>query len=247
MSFITNGKVTYGRTVKTGDYENKRVDVEIVFVVPDGANAEDAHGYLGDAGIIAFNKAHELLGLADRKAISKPQPVTLAATTQEPTTSPVATAPAPAATTRRGPKKPPVVEVSVSTKEIEDQVEANRANISASPEDRNDPAGFTDENPTTEQPQTTQEPSSAPEAGDEHATAAVEGNDPAGFGDDDWGAAPADITEADLVAACAKKQQQTGNGIAIKQVIGKYVKPPKSVKEIPQELRQKFLDELAKL
>ena len=110
------------------------------------------------------------------------------------------------------------------------------ANISANPEDRTDPAGFADE---TAPP--------VAEVADEHAAAAVEGNDPAGFDADEWaGEAPA-ITEADLVSACAKKQQQTGNGLAIKQVIYKYVKPPKSVKEIPPELRQSFLDELSKL
>ncbi len=36
MAQITGGKVSYGRTVKTGDYENKRIDVEMTFSVAEG-------------------------------------------------------------------------------------------------------------------------------------------------------------------------------------------------------------------
>lgn len=36
MAQITSGKVSYGRTVKTGDYESKRCDVELAFSVSEG-------------------------------------------------------------------------------------------------------------------------------------------------------------------------------------------------------------------
>jgi hypothetical protein len=38
MAQITGGKVSYGRTVKTGDYENKKVEVELTFSVDPGEN-----------------------------------------------------------------------------------------------------------------------------------------------------------------------------------------------------------------
>jgi hypothetical protein len=36
MAQITGGKVSYGRTVKTGDYENKKIEVELTFSVDPG-------------------------------------------------------------------------------------------------------------------------------------------------------------------------------------------------------------------
>jgi hypothetical protein len=57
---IQSGKVIYGRTVKTGDYENKRIDIELAFTVDDG---QDAEAVVGVVGQMAVKKAHELLGL----------------------------------------------------------------------------------------------------------------------------------------------------------------------------------------
>lgn len=39
---ITNGSVKYGETRKTGDFENKRADVELSFSLPDGADVDEA-------------------------------------------------------------------------------------------------------------------------------------------------------------------------------------------------------------
>jgi hypothetical protein len=60
MGQITGGKVTYGRTLKTGDYENKRVDVELAFTVEEG---EDYEAMLQAASEAAVAKAHAMLGL----------------------------------------------------------------------------------------------------------------------------------------------------------------------------------------
>lgn len=60
MSQINGGEISYGRTVKTGDYENKRCDVKVSFSVGDG---EDHGDVVALAGKIAHSKAHELLGL----------------------------------------------------------------------------------------------------------------------------------------------------------------------------------------
>lgn len=67
---------------------------------------------------------------------------------------------------------------------------------------------------------------------------------------EDWGAEadkPQLISDTDLVAALNRKAAQTKNPIAIKQLIGTYVTPPKSAKEIPQEKRAEFLAAVEKL
>jgi len=60
MSQITSGKVLYGRTVQPAQYESKRVDVEIAFVVGEG---EDYQGMLAIAANAAYGKCHEMLGI----------------------------------------------------------------------------------------------------------------------------------------------------------------------------------------
>lgn len=60
MAHISGGEVTYGRTVKTGDYENKRVDVKLTFGVDEG---EDVEAILTKVSITAVRKAHEMLGI----------------------------------------------------------------------------------------------------------------------------------------------------------------------------------------
>lgn len=67
---ITNGKVTYGRSVQPKDYETKRAEVEIAFTVAD--DGSDAQEKLDAAAQMAISKAHELLGLA------APAPATVA-------------------------------------------------------------------------------------------------------------------------------------------------------------------------
>jgi hypothetical protein len=39
---ITNGTIKYGRTIKTGDFEGKRGDVELSFNIPEGEDAHEA-------------------------------------------------------------------------------------------------------------------------------------------------------------------------------------------------------------
>ena len=68
---ITNGEVTYGRTAKTGDYENKRVDVKLSFTVEDG---QDYSELLTLAGREAHDKAHAMLGIKKAEAVTEPGP-----------------------------------------------------------------------------------------------------------------------------------------------------------------------------
>ncbi len=72
MGRITGGEVTYGRTVKTGEYENKRVDVKLSFGVDESESHETA---LGLSAASAVAKAHEMLGMAPVVSAS-PKPVT---------------------------------------------------------------------------------------------------------------------------------------------------------------------------
>lgn len=61
---ITGGKVNYGRTVKTGDFENKRTDVELSFTADDGATEATVKKFLDTVSHLAIAKVHELLALA---------------------------------------------------------------------------------------------------------------------------------------------------------------------------------------
>jgi hypothetical protein len=76
MTSIQGGKVTYGRTVKTGEYENKRADVEITFNVDEG---QDPNAALDLAASMALGKAHDILGMR-----ASPAPKTVAASTAAP-------------------------------------------------------------------------------------------------------------------------------------------------------------------
>lgn len=107
MSQITGGKVLFGRTLKTGDYENKRVDVEIAFSVGDG---ESHDAILNTAAGVAHGKAHEMLG------IKAPSPSLAAAGGTAPavppnviveTAGPAEAAAKTGAKTTRKPAKPP--------------------------------------------------------------------------------------------------------------------------------------------
>lgn len=219
MSQITNGKVSYGRTVKTGDYENKRADVEIGFNVGEG---EDESEVLSRASNLAKYKCELLLGIAKELAPAE-QPSVPVSTTH------IAAAAAPAAAnpTRRGPaKKPPVIDVVLTD---EEKAEA-AAKAKAATDAKADTASL----------------DGLEEGLTEAEVAEAAGGDVSSI-DDLLGADAQPITDQALVEAITAKNVQINNAVAIKRVIGKFVNPPKTVREIPAELRQAFLDELNKL
>ncbi len=55
---VTNGTIKYGRTIKTGDFENKRGDVELSFNVPEG---EDPHAAIEHVKGMTHSHCHSLL------------------------------------------------------------------------------------------------------------------------------------------------------------------------------------------
>lgn len=72
MSQIIGGKITFGRTVNPAQYESKKAEVEISFVVAEG---EDFHQIAQEAAAFAEAKALEMVGL-------KPIPKAAAAPTK---------------------------------------------------------------------------------------------------------------------------------------------------------------------
>ena len=68
---ITNGTIKYGHTVKTGDFENKRGDVELSFNVAEG---QDAGEVLDHVRGVAHRHLHTLLGLeGTRETVAAPK------------------------------------------------------------------------------------------------------------------------------------------------------------------------------
>lgn len=61
---ITRGKVSFGRTVQPQQYESKRADVELEFVLAEG---EDLGDTLDDVGEIAKEQVLQMVGLKSRK------------------------------------------------------------------------------------------------------------------------------------------------------------------------------------
>ena len=60
-------------------------------------------------------------------------------------------------------------------------------------------------------------------------------------------AAPQPVTDKELMDAVTKKMAEINNGPAIKAVREKYVPTPKGIRDIPQDKRRAFIEEIAKL
>lgn len=58
---ITNGTIVVGRTIKTGDYENKRFDVTLSFTIPEDSDAETAD-YISAVGELALKQMNDMIG-----------------------------------------------------------------------------------------------------------------------------------------------------------------------------------------
>ncbi len=56
---ITNGTIKYGRTIKTGDFESKRGDVELSFNIPEGTDHEAAIAQVHET---VKHHIHQILG-----------------------------------------------------------------------------------------------------------------------------------------------------------------------------------------
>lgn len=197
MTHILNGVIKFGRTVKTGDFENKRCDVELSFGTEEGKQVEEAA--LDNIGKLARRKVHELL---EMQKPTEQTPEFLAPKTgndKDKLAAQVTGEEAPKKPAGR-PRKPP-----------------------AAPQPEVDPAAMVDES------------AAAPVA------------DPAAMDDDLLSAAAVEVTDEDLTGAITRRNATIKNAPGIRALIGKYVLPPKQARDIPQEARAKFMEELAKL
>lgn len=73
MTAITSGRIVYSRTVKTGDYENKKFEIEYCFNVDDG---QDAGALTDQVGGMCVEKCHIMLGLAKAKSAADTKTIT---------------------------------------------------------------------------------------------------------------------------------------------------------------------------
>lgn len=249
MSQITGGAVRYLRRSKTGDYEHHEAEATFNISVEDGEDAQALFNEAFEQAVAKVNsvlgtrpvgvKATPHVGVLDRAQGGVGSPATVKAGTgsigvsadgtplttitasgasasgkplSEP--APVVSEPAP----RGRPRKPPVTVIEdITTEEIE-AVKAAKAdaaaivdadekpNISASPEDRADPAALVD----------------------------------------DFVSEP-EVTDKVLLDALSKKQAELGNANPIRELLGQYLEKGKGYKDLPQSVRQNFLDKLQAL
>lgn len=193
---ITNGTVTYSRTVKPADYEGKTGTVELSFVLEDG---DDAEKVLATVGNMAKARALALVDI---------QPKTAATT---------ATA-----------EKQPTKEAAAAAINAED--EAKKAAAAKAKADK---------------------AAAAKAAKEAEAAKTKEADDLTTFDED---AAPApEITDKALTEAMTAKmlklKEKHGGAapVKIKELIAKFVEPPKKSADIPQNARPEFLKKLEAL
>lgn len=69
MSQITGGRVVFSRTVQPAQYESKRAEVELTFVLAEG---EDLAGTLNDVSMRVRSQVLDILGISAREVPAKP-------------------------------------------------------------------------------------------------------------------------------------------------------------------------------
>ncbi len=235
---ITGGTVIFARSVQPAQFENKKAEVQLTFVLGDGENLDDKLDYV--AGL-AEAKALEMVGL--RRA-PKPEPASQATALTPPATGSNAAAfDGPAAT------KPEETEAPGKTKadleaEMMAKLEADKK--AEAPRGKKPQMPKTEPAPTPE-PETEQQ---TIQTGEEDRKAPDD--EPTGDGvmDDLMSAAGAEetpVTDAEIQDRIMKRNTIIKNPVAIRGLIGKYVAHPKTAREIPAEKRHAFLAELDKL
>lgn len=140
---ITGGTVTYGRTVQPAQYESKKAEATIAFVLSEGEMMGDT---LEKVKTLAMDACHEMVGLkkpsapaalpAGDKVGAKEAAAASLNAKDKPTETEKTTARTPPKT--RTKKDEPAADPAAV-------VEEPKANISANPEDRVDPAAIVDD------------------------------------------------------------------------------------------------------
>ena len=238
---ITGGSVSLLERIKTGEWEHKEAKVELHFNVYDGQDHRDLLDQAHDA-VVA--KVSQVLGRTHRETVQarkearRPPRIEVEVAAENATTEDAVQVAA-----AKG--ELPVNKVVVTTDDPYAKADAARlAKVTADPLDvSGDPAQS-----VTAQP-------SAPSA-----DASTENADPLDMGLDLTAAAP-EVTDADLNVQVQfhnnrliehfRKRGGTDDGsegtLQLRGVIGKYVPVGKKVKDISQDQRQNFLDDLKAL
>lgn len=111
---ITGGKITYGRTIKTGDFESARADTELSFVVPEG---DDAQAWADRVSGMVVAKTEELLSKKRSGDAAKAAYAAKAGTANPPVETPAAN--------KRTPRQPPKATPAATEPPKADQADAS--------------------------------------------------------------------------------------------------------------------------
>jgi hypothetical protein len=255
---ITGGSISYLRRVKTGDYEHAEAKAEISFSTGE---------LIDEAGDTAKAKVYEMLGLKPepkprtRKAdagppISKELPVSdsplsqssVQLTLAQPSIAPtVGTSPDPLVVAATGIQ---VASSAPATIAVGDPLAPGLGTSAPAASTSTVAGGGPSSDPLAPNASSgTTSAVGAPAA----VSAASGGGDPLSGAQEDWGAVR-EITDKDLRDACAlrnhelleanKDKDATLVTRSIHDLVGKFVPPGKRTSDIPQNQRQKFIDDL---
>lgn len=222
---IMGGKVTYARTVQPAQYESKKAEVEISFTLSDGEEMGDS---LDRAGNWAMQKCHEMVG------ITKTVPVTATAEKLAEKVEAIAEGVKAAAETQKETKGKGKTQAEKDAAKAEAAAKMNGKKAAA---------------PLPDPEDLPNEPTQAISSGDERV--GPEDNDTSFL---DEPSTPArEIKDTELYEAAGKKNKELmpkhagASPAMIKALVQKFVPLPKQLKDIPQDQRTRFLEQLAAL
>lgn len=228
---IMGGKVTYARTVQPAQYESKKAEVEISFTLSDGEEMGDS---LDRAGNWAMTKCHEMVG------ITKPTHAT------EKTMAAIADGVQAAKDARHIEEVTNPLGLPKETKgkgKTQAEKDAAKAEAAAKMNGKKATAPLPDPDALPD------EPTQAISSGDERVS--PDDNDTSFL---DEPSTPArEIKDTELYEAAGKKNKELmpkhagASPAMIKALVQKFVPLPKQLKDIPQDQRTKFLEQLAAL
>lgn len=217
MVALTGGSVTYERKIKPADYESKGAIVQLSFNLEDGADIQAA---LDRVSALAMGQAHRMVGVNEKIAGAAPtEPVKTKADIEAEKAKELAEKEA-AGNPKSRATRPP------ATKKKDADTKADAASA----------ASVVEEEVTTGAISTTPE----------------DRKNPAEIGDDDLlspggDTATTQITDAELTDAITQHNGKVKNAPEIRKLIGEYVKPPATARDIPQDKRAEFVEKLKKV
>lgn len=226
---ITGGKVIFARSVQPAQYETKKAEVEITFVLAEG---ENLGATLDTAASLAQNKALEMVGLQKSEA------------TQARLTS-LAASDAAAAMLPRTPATKEAAAAAMNAKEPAPPKPAKPPKVPKA-EAKPDPAALDDDTAhaakIAENTVKNGEARAISDTPDDR-------KEPEDLTDMLGGAEPMkEITDEDLTGAIMQHNAKIKNPTAIRQLIIKFVgKTPCQARDLPKERRAEFLEDLKKL